>query len=446
MVSGPLLLVILIVSILFIIYMTAKVNLHAFLVLLLAAFGVGILSGMPLMDVIDAVTGGFGGILGYIGIVIIAGTIIGTILEKSRATLTMANTMLRLVGETKAALAMSLTGAVVSIPVFCDSGFVILSSLNKSLAKKTKISMSTMAVALSAGLYATHTLVPPTPGPIAAAGNIGADLGLVILFGVIVAIPTILAGYFWATKFASRYWIEPEIDLVENENNDDPNLPKTFDAFAPILIPIILITLKSIADFPGEIFGSGWFKTFLDFIGDPTVALILGIFIAFRLIPSWDKEYINGWVGKGLINAAAIIMITGAGGAFGSILKATPIGDYLGQTLSNYNIGILLPFIIAAALKTAQGSSTVALVTTSALVAPMLPSLGLVSPVAKALVVMAIGAGAMTISHANDSYFWVVSRFSNLDTEIAYKTHSMATLIQGIVAIIFVTILAAIFI
>ncbi|MGM0370554.1 MAG: GntP family permease [Bacillota bacterium] len=444
MVQGPLLLVILAVAIAFIVLMTSKLRMHAFLVLLLTSFGVGLMSGMAPMKVVKTVTDGFGGILSYIGIVIIAGTIIGTLLEKSRGTLTMANTVLKWVGETKTALAMSITGAIVSIPVYCDSGFVILSSLNKSLAKKAKISMSTMAVALSAGLYATHTLIPPTPGPIAAAGTIGADLGIVIMFGVIVAIPTILAGYLWATKYSSKFYIEPDIEIEGDDEKDE--LPKPFNAFAPIVVPIILITLKSIADFPAHPFGTGKIKTFFDFFGDPTVALLLGVFLGFRLIPSWDKEYINGWVGEGLKNAASIVMITGAGGAFGEVLKSTPIGDYLGNTLSEYHLGIFLPFIIAAALKTAQGSSTVALVTTASLVNPILGDLGLGGTMGQALVVMSIGAGAMTISHANDSYFWVVSQFSGLDTTTAYKTHSMGTLVQGITAIATVFILSLFFI
>ncbi|MCK8816331.1 GntP family permease [Natroniella sulfidigena] len=444
MVEGPLLLVILAVSVAFIVFMTAKLRMHAFLVLLLAAFGVGLSSGMEATKVVETVTDGFGGILSYIGIVIIAGTIIGTILEKSQGTLTMADTVLGLIGKSKSALAMSITGAIVSIPVFCDSGFVILSSLNKSLAKKAKISMATMAVALSAGLYATHTLIPPTPGPIAAAGTVDADLGLVIIFGVVTAIPTIFAGYLWATKFASNYYIEADIELKAEDEKKE--LPTVFSAFAPIVIPIILITLSSIANFPSHPFGTGSIKTFFDFFGDPTVALILGIFLSFRLLPSWDKEYINGWVGEGLKNAASIIMITGAGGAFGSILQATPIGDYLGATLSEYQLGIFLPFIIAAALKTAQGSSTVALVATASLVGPMLSQLGLDSEIAKALVVMSIGAGAMTISHANDSYFWVVSQFSNLDTSTAYKTHSIGTLVQGLTALTVVFILSVMFI
>ncbi|AGB40996.1 gluconate transporter [Halobacteroides halobius DSM 5150] len=443
MVQGPILLVILLAAIGFIVLMTAKFRMHAFLVLLLTAFGVGLSSGMAPLQVIETISDGFGGTLGFIGIVIIAGTIIGTLLEKSRGTLTMANTVLNLVGRARSALAMAVTGAIVSIPVFCDSGFVILSSLNKSLAKKTNKSMAVMAVALSSGLYATHTLVPPTPGPIAAAGTVGADLGMVIMFGVVTAIPAITAGYLWATRFASNYDIEPDIEI---EENDTTNLPSPSEAFAPIVVPIILIALKSVADFPSHPFGTGGVKTFFDFFGNPIVALILGIFLGFRLIPKWSEEYINGWVGEGLKNAATIIMITGAGGAFGAILGATPIGDYLGSILSQYNLGIFLPFIIAAALKTAQGSSTVALITTASLVSPLLGDLGLTTEAAKALVVMSIGAGAMTMSHANDSYFWVVSQFSGMDTSTAYKTHSMATLVQGVTTIITVFILSLVFI
>ncbi|MFC1490910.1 GntP family permease [Candidatus Latescibacterota bacterium] len=438
MLEGPLLLLIFLLAIMFIIVMTAKVKMNAFLVLLLASFGTGICAGMEPLTVIKTITDGFGDILGYIGIVIICGTIIGTILEKSNATLTMANSVLGLIGKTKSALAMSVTGAVVSISVFCDSGFVILSSLNKTLAKKSNISMTTMAVALSSGLYATHTFIPPTPGPIAAAGNLDADIGMVIIFGIIVSIPAVFSGYLWAKYIGSKYYIEPDIEI--DTALDSQNLPGVFLSFAPITVPLVLITLKSIADFPGLPFGDGSIKLFFGFFGNPTVALLLGVFIAFGLLPKprWKDKYINGWVGEGIKNASSIVMITGAGGAFGAILKATAIGDYLSTSLAEYQIGIFLPFIIAAALKTAQGSSTVALITTSALISPMLPELGLDTEAARALTVIAIGAGAMIISHANDSYFWVVSQFSGLDTTTAYKSHSVATLIQGIVSIVFI--------
>lgn len=441
MIDGYLLLLLFAASVAFIVLMTAKVRLNAFLALLLAAYGVGVLSGMDPITVAKTVTGGFGSILGNIGIVIIAGTIIGVILEKSRGTVTMANAVLRLVGRTRSALAMSVTGAVVSIPVFCDSGFVILSSLNRALAAKSGLSMTVMAVALSTGLYATHTFVPPTPGPIAAAGNLGADLGLVILFGLLTAIPAVTAGYLWAVYVGRRYDVRPEA-IPEPENAiETPGMAR---AFAPIAVPILLITLRSIAEFPAAPFGTGGFKTFLGFFGDPAVALLLGVFLSFRLIPRWSGEYLNGWVGEGLRDAAAIVMITGAGGAFGAVLKAAAIGDFIGSVLSQYQIGIFLPFIIAAAMKTAQGSTTVAMVTTSALVAPLLPQLGLDAPIARALVVAATGAGGMVMSHANDSYFWVVSQFSGLSPELAYKTHSMATLVQGIVSVLFIFLVSVV--
>lgn len=441
MVEGPLLLVIFLCAIAFIILMTAKVKMNAFLVLLITAFGVGLAAGMDPLTVIKTVTGGFGGILSYIGIVIICGTIIGTILEKSEATLTMAEAVLGLVGRARSALAMSLTGAVVSISVFCDSGYVILSSLNNSLARKAGLSMTTMAVALSTGLYATHTFIPPTPGPIAAAGNLGADIGLVIMIGFAVSIPAIIAAYAWAVWVGRRIFVAPE-PVVSDVKTDAAVLPGRFISFAPILVPILLITLKSVADLPGLPFGGGGLKKAFDFIGDPSVALILGVFLAFRLLPKCDEPHLNGWVSEGLRNAASIIMITGAGGAFGSILKATPIGGYLSTTLSQFQLGIFLPVIIAAALKTAQGSSTVAIITTSALISPMLPQLGLDSSGGRALAVIATGAGAMIVSHANDSYFWVVTQFSKLDTATAYKTYTAATLIQGVVSIATVYVLS----
>lgn len=435
MLSGPLLLLVLLIAVLFIIYMTAKIRLHAFLVLLLAALGTGLLAGMPLSEIIDTVSSGFGDMLGYIGIVIAAGTIIGTILEKSGGTRVMAGTVLRFIGQDRTALAVSLTGAVVSIPVFCDSGFVILSPVNKALARRSSLSLTTLSVALAGGLYATHTLVPPTPGPIAAAAQVEADLGYVIILGLIVAVPVIITSYLWSVKFVAHYQIEPDI-LEEKEVRvfEDSQLPGSISTFAPVVVPIFLISLSSLANYPG-LFSGGRIKEIILFLGDPVTALIIGVFLAFNLLPSLDKEYINNWVSTGLKNAASIIMITGAGGAFGSILKSSGIGDYLGGTLANYHLGILLPFVIAAALKTAQGSSTVALITTSSLVAPLLPKLGLDSEIARALVVMATGAGAMTFSHANDSFFWVVSQFSGMKTDVAYKTFSTATLLQGLTAI-----------
>ena len=441
MIEGIPLLIIFILSITFIIVMTGKVKLNAFLVLILAAIGYGILSGMNPVTVVKTTTEGFGNLFTSIGIVIVSGTIIGTILEKSGSTITMANTVLNLIGKTKSALAMTITGAIVSIAVFSDSGFVILSSLNKTLAKKANLSMVTMSLSLSVGLMSTHIFVPPTPGPIAAAANLNADLGLVILFGLIVSIPTIIVGYLWALRCGAKYYLEPSIDI---DVTSEKKLPNVFDSFSPIIIPIMLITLKSIADFPYHLFGEGKVLTFIDFIGDPTIALLLGVFLAFRLLPQLNEEYINGWVGEGIKNSALIIMITGAGGAFGAVLKATPIGDFMSTSLAHYNIGIFLPFIIAASLKTAQGSATVALITTSAIISPMLPELGLTSELGRVLAVMATSAGSLIVTHANDSYFWIFCQFSGIDPTTAYKTLSVGTVIQGITSMMFIYLLSLI--
>jgi gluconate:H+ symporter, GntP family len=451
MVQGSMLVVVLILAIIFIVLATSKFKLHPFLSLILAAYGLAFAAGMPADKIAGVVTGGFGGTLTSIGIVILAGCIIGTILEKSGAAIKMAEVIIKLVGEKRPALAMSIIGYIVSIPVFCDSGFIILSSLNKTIAKKTKTSLVALSVALSTGLYATHTLVPPTPGPIAAAANLKLDnLLLVIIIGMLVAIPGALVGNIFATKYASKFApvanFEDSGMTYEEEIKKYGTLPSGWKAFSPIIVPIALMALGSVAKFPGNPFGTGFAQKLFGFVGTPVNALLIGVFFAFLLAPKLNEEILTGWVGASLKDAASILVVTAAGGALGAVIKEIKVGDYLGQSLQSLNLGIFVPFIIAAALKTAQGSSTVALVTTSALMLPLLPSLGFTSEIAKVLVVAAIGAGAMTVSHANDSFFWVVSQFGGMDVKTAYKTQTVATLLQGLATILMVFILSLILI
>ena len=442
MVQGPMLLVILAVAIVMIVLLISRFKVHAFLALLAASFFVGFAAGMNPIDVTKTIMKGFGGTVERIGIVIIAGTIIGVFLEQTGAALTMAETVLKWVGAKRPALAMSIIGYITSIPVFCDSGFVILSALNKSLSKKSGVSMAVMATALSTGLYATHTLVPPTPGPIAAANNLHADLGMVIFIGLIVAIPVTIAGYLWATKFASQYDVIAETSVSYEELLEKfKTLPSAFSAFTPLVLPIVLIGLASVANFPGKPFGDGTLKLAINFIGEPMNALLLGFFSCFLLVPKLNEEVLSNWVGQGIKDAAAIIFITAAGGSLGALLAASKIADYLGASLAVFNLGIFLPFVIAAALKTAQGSSTVSLITTSAIIYPMLGTLGLASPTGAVLATMAVGCGAMVVSHANDSYFWVVSQFSDLKVNLAYKCQTLGTLVQGLVGIAVVYVL-----
>ncbi|MFY3790187.1 GntP family permease [Ureibacillus sp. MALMAid1270] len=444
---------IILLGVLFVVFATAKLKLHPFLALILSSFFVGIASGMPLLNVVTNINTGFGSLMTSIGIVIVAGTMIGVILERSGAAYRMAEVVLRIVGPKHPQLAMSIIGYIVSIPVFCDSGFIILSSLQKSLARRAKVSIASMGVALATGLYATHVLVPPTPGPIAAAGNIGAAdyLGTVIVVGLIVAIPATFVGYLWSVKVATKIRVplddEPTLDYEEVIKSFG-KMPSTFNAFLPIVLPIVLIGIGSIAALVGD--PESTFNMILRFLGSPIVALLLGLVAALPLLPKYNEETLTGWVGDSLKDAAPILLITAAGGSFGTIIKETGVGQMLQEmdlgSLAQGSLFLLVPFIIAAALKTAQGSSTTALVITSTLVAPMLVTAGIEGALPLALVVMAVGAGAMTVSHVNDSFFWVVTQYSGMEVTQAYKAQTVATLLQGVVTIVFTIILWMIFV
>ena len=457
MVSGAGLLLLLAAAVIFIIYGTARLKLHPFLVLLVAAIGLGILAGLPVLEVISSVTEGFGNTLGYIGIVIAAGTIIGTVLEKSGGALVLAESIVRWIGKARSALAMSLAGAVISIPVFCDSGFIILSSLNRTLAERARKSMATFAVALSMGLYTTHVFVPPTPGPIAAAAELGADIGTVIIFGILVSIPVLITTYIFAAVAGKRIHIEPvEAMTGESDNVSEHGAkPGIMHALLPVAVPVILIALKSIADLPSKPLGDSNLTIFIRFIGDPNIALILGVVLAFIGARDRGKKVYSDWVGAALKQAGSIILITGAGGALGHVLQETAIGDYLGSTegdevrrtgeLLSVPVGdfnILMPFLRAAALKTTLGSSTVAIITTASLVGPLLPSMELASEMGFVLATLSIGAGAMTVSHANDSYFWVVTQFSGMSVREGYKLQTLGSAVAGITGAFSIVILA----
>lgn len=435
------LLVILVLAIVFIILSTTRLKLHPFLALLLAAFGYGVLSGkMSLADVVTSVNAGFGETIGAIGIVILAGSIIGTFLERSGGALNLAERILKLVGYKNVPLAMGLIGYVVSIPVFCDSGYVILAPLAKALSRRAKASLAASAIALSLGLYATHTMVPPTPGPVAAAGILKADLGLVILWGLLVSLIALAAGWLFAVTFAARVQIDlepssgtPEITQVPDQG------PSALRSVIPVVLPIVLIVLKSVADLPGHPFGAGGGARFVSFIGQPVVALLLGVFLAFSLPRKLTREMLStsGWVGDSVVAAATIIIITGCGGAFGKVLRNSGIAEVIAQNLgASTSLSILLPFAIAAGLKTAQGSSTVAIITTAGIVEPLMGALGLAGATATALTVVAIGAGSMVVSHANDSYFWVVTGFSKMTVKQGYKLQTLGTLVEGGAAIV----------
>lgn len=437
--------ILILLCIAFIILATTRFRLHPFLALLIASFLFGLVSGMPPEEIITAINNGFGGTIGSIGIIIIAGIIIGTFLERSGGAYALANAVLSLVGPKRVHSAMALIGYIVSIPVFADSGFIILSPLNKALSKKAGLSLAGTAIALSLGLIATHTMVPPTPGPIAAAGIIQADLGKVILLGAFTSAFALLFAIYFAKKAGKWMYIDPAPRVDEKQIEQIvAGAPSATRAFLPILAPIVLIVLRSFAEYPTHPFGEGSFKAFVSFIGNPVAALFIGMGIALFLPRRLDKEMLStsGWAGEALKDAAIIILITGAGGAFGKVLQNSDISSVIENAGIKAGLGIWLPFLIAAALKTAQGSSTVAIITTASIVAPLLPSMGLDTDTSRALAVIAIGAGSAVVSHANDSFFWVVTQMSGMNVSQGYKLQSLGSGIVGFSAMAFVFILS----
>ncbi|MGB3143167.1 MAG: GntP family permease [Maribacter sp.] len=436
----------LVIAVFAIIILTTKLKVHAFLALFIISILYGIFAGMPFSEIITSINDGFGATLGKIGLIIVLGVIIGAFLENTGGAFAIAEKVLKIIGSKRVPTAMGIIGYIVSIPVFADSGFMLLHPLNKSLSKKAKISIAGPAISLGLGLMASHTMVPPTPGPIAAAGILNADLGLVIAFGFPISIIALIAGIIFAKKYASKTNIEPMVeDALEAEKEiQDP--PSALKSSIPILVPIVLIVLKSVLN-PTRTGLDNGFVEFISFVGEPVISLLIGILLCL-LLPkklNYDMLSSSGWVGKAIKDAASIILITGAGGIFGKILQNSGIADILGQTLTEYNMGIFLPFVLAAAIKTAQGSSTVALVTTASIIMPMMTPLGFDSEIQKALVVVVIGAGSAVVSHANDSFFWVVTQMSGMNVKTGYRLFSLGSGILGLTGAIAVSIFYSIF-
>lgn len=427
-------------TVLWIILGTSYTKWHPFLVLFTAALFLAVLLNIPPLETLGLIKEGFGKIVQNIGLLILFGTIIGFILERSHATLSIANWVLKHLNRLPLAYSVSCIGYLVSIPVFCDAAFVILSQLNKTLSQQTKTPLVGLTVALSTGLFAPHVLIPPTPGPLAAAANLNLEnLILLIAVGGLIAFVLILVGGAYGNYLIKK---NPKMELRKDLKNTSPktepkNLPPFMTAILPILIPILLMCMGGLLTFlPSNTLG----MSYLRLITTPTMALGVGMLFAFRLANSNKNSFIHESISKGIEQAAPILIITAMGGALGTIIQTIPLQAYALEMTSFESLGILIPFAIAALLKTAQGSSTVAIITASSIVFPLLPLLGLEGEMGKVWTIMAIGVGSMTVSHANDSYFWIVSQMSDMDVKTAYKTHTLGTFFQGMVglAVVFI--------
>ena len=451
--SGIPLIIAFVIAIVVMIVAISKYKVHPFLSIMGVSLVLALLAGIPLGDIAGVIGSGFSGTFSSIGIVIILGTLIGSILEQTGAAFKLADIVIKLVGKKNPELAIELMGWVVSIPVFCDSGFVILDPIRRSLVKRTGTSSVAMTVALSAGLYISHVFIPPTPGPIAAANTLGVgdNLLMVMGIGVLASVLPLIAGLVYA-KFIGK-----KVKSADETGNSDAvvktyeelvaefgKLPGSFNALAPIIVPIILMALGSIASMAGW---TGFLFDICNFLGKPVIALIVGTICGIiQLSTAGKMDGFYALTNDTLKTAGPILFVTAAGGVLGKVISSSSLITYITDNAAVFGtIGIFFPFLLSAILKSAQGSSTVALTTTAGIVAPMLPALGLDTPIRAALTVMAIGAGAMTVSHANDSYFWVVTNFGKMTPQQGYKTQTVLTLIMGVASMIGIFILSLFF-
>ncbi|MGH3357812.1 MAG: GntP family permease, partial [Nocardioidaceae bacterium] len=462
----------LIIGIATIVFVVLRTKLDAFVALLLAGIVTGSVAGTAPVDTINSIIAGFGATLSSIGIVIGLGVCVGKILEVSGAADALARAFVKALGKGREAWAMGGTGALVSIPVFCDSGYVIMNPLARSIARRKRAGYVTLALALGCGMTLTHHMVPPTPGPLGVAGILGADLGGVIIVGLIFSVLLLPIVILYATIMGPKLEDEmlPEVheavygharvasgdtttigsggagtysDDEETPVEDDPTAalgtppegakPHKIGAVLaslPLLVPILLIVVNTVAtaieqNAQGVVgdetaYEPSTFVSALAFIGNPVVALLIGLILAvYVLLPRWTtSNQVAGWLSEAAASAGLILLITGAGGGLGQVLRDSGVGDALAVTIADLSLpGILVPFLIASLVRVAQGSGTVAMITAASVTAPLITGLGL-SPLAATL---ACCSGSMVFSYFNDSYFWVVTRFTGLDGIAALK-------------------------
>lgn len=449
--SGPQMIFGLVVGIAVLIFLILRTKIHPFLALIISASLTGIIGGMNPPDVIKSITNGFGSTLASIGIVIGFGVMMGRILEISGAAQRMAYTFLKIFGKGREELAMALTGYVVSIPIFCDSGFVILSPIAKALSRTTKKSVISIGVALAVGLVATHHAVPPTPGPLGVAGIFQADVGLMILWGLVFTVPITIVGVLYAKWLGNRIYQIPtsdgmgwtrnkkeaeHIQKLEVENNDKKELPSVLSSFAPILVPIILILLNTVLT---AMKLTSPIVNYILFFGNPVIAVGIGLIIAiYTLVPKMDRTQVIKLMEEGVSSAGIIILITGAGGSLGQVLRDSGAGDYVAKLIAGTGLpAILLPFFVATLVRLVQGSGTVAMITSASITAPILATMN-VNPI---LAAQAACLGAMVFSYFNDSYFWVVNRLLGVeDVKEQIMTWSVPTTLGWATALVMLLI------
>ncbi len=424
--------ILVVLSIVAIIYLTAKVKFNVFgalfaVTMALAIFG----TDLPYSKVIDAMKAGFGGTLGGISFIIIFGAAIAVCMERSGGALSLATHIMNMAGKKNTKAAVAWTGFIPGLTIFCDTGYIILSGIVRTISATSKLPMPLLASILGTSLFAVHCLVPTHPGALAAATTMNANLGLLVVASIVFAIPGLVAAYFWSNKMCKGMDYAPAA-VEAQEQQSTANLPSFGFSLLPVVLPLVLISISTLLTTFGMKEGVA---AVFHFLGNPVIALLVGMLCGIWLLASngGQKGDFSAVLEEAIAKAGPILIITGAGGMFGAIIKETGVGGALGQALGGASLGLFVPFIIAALLKTAQGSSTVASITTAAIIVPSLAAFGLDSEAGRIFAVLAIGAGSLVASHANDSYFWVVTKFSNIEMEQSLRVFTTSTIVMGVV-------------
>lgn len=425
-------LAILLFLLLLLIFAISKWKVHPFIALLLTGLALALAFGLDGGEAVDVLLSGFSGTLKGIAIIIILGAFIGEVLQDTGGAFRISNTIVRAVGIKKLPWAMGLTGYIISIPVFVDVAYILLQPVTESLAVKSKKPVLYIGLALAAGLAVSHTLIPPTPGPLAVAELLDLDLGRMLSINLIVGVFAMAGGVLWVIFFCKSSWLayDEKIKKELSKNNTDnvlENQPskKVFLDVLPIIVPIFLIGVGSFI----ELETNNLFTTVFNFITIPLIAVLVGAVIALFQLTKPRSGRLNTLVEQAIVKSALVIMITGAGGALGFVIKETGIQNEILDVFSDFPfLGILLPFIVASILTIATGSITVSLVGSASMLAPLVDSL----PLSPEMVAALIGCGAFCVFHANSSFFWLLNRLHEAPPKMLYKTFTLQSLIMGV--------------
>lgn len=441
------------IGIVCLIYMIMKTKIHTFLALIIATVIVGVIGGIGYQQIVASITKGFGSTLGSIGIIIGFGVMMGQLFEVSGAAKRMALSFLKLFGKGREEIAMAITGFLVSIPIFCDSGFIILTPLAKAISSETRKSIVSIGIALACGLVITHTMVPPTPGPVGVAGIFEVNVGSLILWGLVLAVPMLIGPILFARWAGKKIWQIPTEEggwtrdknyrpVSDQSIYDEAHLPSAFLSFAPIFTPILLILLGTVSIALG--YKGGPIPNLIQFLGTPVIAVGIGLLITiYGLTSNLPRKRVLDEMEKGIRSAGIIILITGGGGAFGMLIRDSGVGTVIAEAMVETSLpAILLPFLIATIIRFIQGSGTVAMITAASITAPIIANMS-VNPVFAAL---AACVGSLFYSYFNDSFFWVVNRSIGItEGREQLRLYSVASTIAWAIGIVVLLILNALF-